>query len=646
MAEQSRARKPRKPKKVASKDDLESTDHAGLSPSHPVLGMQHGVGNRAVTGLIAGQAAPVQRAAGHLRGGLAAVQRQVPGAGAVAAPHQVLQVGSHGEEVKQAQRKLSRVQASALPLVEDGQYGGLTQAAVRNFQTTSGIAPANGVLDLATWTRLDAAFGALPPPVRAVLTPGMDHADVAFAQQKLNAIGASPRLVVNGLYDAAMAGPVLVVELFMLHRAPTGIIDAAFWTALDRAVAGGFNALEGQSATSVEQHTPSGTGDSRGVQTPGTSLHPVVGAGGILKGTSVKELQQKLNTAGASPRLNVDGAFGPLTTTALQAFQGSRVPPIPATGVADAATWLAIDTASPGSTVGFISRQWGEEVGGNANIGMTSRYGYQITDTKMQVTVKVNFTGLAPPGSWFGHVPAVWNKYAAIRDVPTRKVLPIDFEMVRGTGAEAMDVVVAPGTGRANAGRWFVADPNASSTIPHEYGHLVGLQDEYQQHPGDFVRATGREPPAGQTTGPAGQTPAQVATALQTAIAARNDVNARAAVAGMAMGAWSQRVVQAYAALPSVAFPALPALVGPPPHPARAAGATTGNLVRDLETALRNTLDKYETIQVLTYSSGSVMGDTGRVTDTHDHGAQPRHVAEFVGIIGRALGGTWRAEAR
>ena len=112
------------------------------------------------------------------------------------------------------------------------------------------------------------------------------------------------------------------------------------------------------------------------------------------------------------------------------------------------------------------------------------------------------------------------------------------------------------------------------------------------------------------------------------------------------MGAWSQRVVAAYAALPTVAMPALPALVGPPPHPARAAATSTGNLARDLETSLRDTIDKYETIQVLTYSSGSVMGDAGRVTDVHDHGAQPRHVAEFVAITGRALGGTWRAEAR
>ena len=104
------------------------------------------------------------------------------------------------------------------------------------------------------------------------------------------------------------------------------------------------------------------------------------------------------------PALKVDGAFGPKTTTALQAFQSGRTPPLPATGVADAATWAALDTASPGSTVGFIERRWGEEVGG-ARYGLTSRYAFEVTDSRVLITVKVNFTGLAPPAAWFGHVP-------------------------------------------------------------------------------------------------------------------------------------------------------------------------------------------------------------------------------------------------
>lgn len=588
-----------------------------------VLAMQRQAGNLAVRDMPTVQRAP----------GPAALRR-----------------GSHGERVKQAQRKLSRVQASANPMVEDGHFGALTEAAVRTFQTTSGIAPANGVLDAATSTRLDTAFAALPPPVRTVLTLGSDSADVGFAQQKLNAVGATPRLVVNGIFGNDMLTPVMAFEVLVMHRFPTGIVDAAMWTQLDAAVAGGFVALEGASATPIEQHTPSGTADPRGQQVAGTSLHPVVGTGGLLSGPAVKELQQKLNTAGAAPKLVVDGGFGPLTTAAVRTFQTSRVPPLPGTGIADAGTWAALDLAAPGSTVGFIERQWTENTGG-VTFGKTganaSRYSWEITPTRMLVTVKVNFTGLAPPGAWFGHVPALWNKFKAVRPAPA-KSLPIDFQMIRGTGGDAMTVNVLPGNNRANAGTWFVADPNAASTIPHEYGHLIGLQDEYQQRPGDYVRITGHEPPVGATTGPAGLTPAQIATNLQNAMVARSDVNAFAAApgAGMTSGAFAQRVLTAYAALPTVTVPAVPAAPGPPPVAALPAVPLTGDLVVDLDAALPNTTPRYDTIQVFTYTSGSIMGDPGRVTDTQDHGAAPRHVEEFVGIIGRALGGTWKAEQR
>src|SRR5262249_43983376 len=151
----------------------------------------------------------------------------------------------------------------------------------------------------------------------------------------------------------------------------------------------------------------------------GTSLHPTVGVGGLLRGAAVKELQQKLNTAGAAPPLRVDGSFGPLTTAALRAFQTGRVPPLVATGIADAATWAAVDAAAPASPGGFIDRQWTEELGG-ATFGNTgaqaSRYAWEISGDRMVVTVKVNFTGRAPIPSWFDHVPAVWNTFKAVRD--------------------------------------------------------------------------------------------------------------------------------------------------------------------------------------------------------------------------------------
>src|SRR5262245_19002232 len=97
--------------------------HPGTSAE--VHALQRQAGNQAVSQLLSGREQLT-------------VQRQVPPAPPALA-HPVLRQGSHGEQVSQAQRKLSRVRASALPLTEDGSFGALTAAAVRAFQATSGI---------------------------------------------------------------------------------------------------------------------------------------------------------------------------------------------------------------------------------------------------------------------------------------------------------------------------------------------------------------------------------------------------------------------------------------------------------------------------------------------------------------------------
>jgi hypothetical protein len=266
----------------------------------------------------------------------------------------------------------------------------------------------------------------------------------------------------------------------------------------------------------------------------------------------------------------------------------------------------------------------------------------------MVVTAKITFVGLAPPAAWFGHVESVWNRYMGV-ETASGKSMPIDFRMVRGAGGDANTVTVSAGKGRANAGKWFAGDKDAANTIPHEFGHLIGLQDEYQLHPGDFVQATGHEPPVGDATGAAvAVTPATIAANLQAAMVARSSANARAASvgAGVKEGAFAQQVVEAYAALATVTVPAAAALPGPPPVPAKPAVPLTGNLLRDLDAALPDDNPRYDTIQVFSYSSGSIMGDPGREKDPHDHGAQPRHIAQFMTILGQALGGTWEAKRR
>ena len=190
-----------------------------------------------------------------------------------------------------------------------------------------------------------------------------------------------------------------------------------------------------------------------------------------------------------------------------------------------------------------------------------------------------------------------------------------------------------------------MADTDAANTVPHEFGHLIGLRDEYQLHPGDFRAITGREPDAGSTTGPVGVTPLTIATNLRAAMMARNTANAFTAVAGVQPGAFAQQVVAQYATLGAATVPAVVAAPGVTPLPAV---PLTTNLVRDLEAALVDNAahDKYNTIQVLTYSSGSMMGDPSRAFDPHDHGVQARHVQEFVDVIQQVRGGRWHAELR
>jgi hypothetical protein len=160
----------------------------------------------------------------------------------------------------------------------------------------------------------------------------------------------------------------------------------------------------------------------------------------------------------------------------------------------------------------------------------------------------------------------------------------IDFDMTQGSGGDANVVDVKTGSGRANAGEWFLTDDDAANTIPHEYGHLIGLRDEYQVHPGDYREITGNEPPP-------------------------------------------------------VAVPAKP-----PPGPMPAFTTSQTDIAHDLNDSMG--ILAYDAIQVLTYTSGSLMGDPSRVHDPHDHGVQPRHVQEFADRVAAARGGTWTVQPR
>ena len=496
----------------------------------------------------------------------------------------------------------------------------------------------DGIIGPLTW-------GALlsPIPGPELFSLGDEGPDVGLLEQRLNAAGmAQPPLPIDATYDIAVLMAVVRFQIEVMGAAPTGIVDQATWDALEIAAPGG-----GLDDAGFEEHVASVDAEARGEQVAGTSLHPPVGPGGLMSGPAVEEFQQKLNivrlAAGLTP-ITEDGAFGTAVADATTEYQSAEG--IPETGVGDLLTWEHLDVDAPVTTVGAVDRQWLQQQGG-LETGLTgdsaSRYSWRIAGNQILCTAKVDFRNNPPSPDWFGFVTAAWNIYKAVSD--TGDEVNIDFVMVQGSGGDANVVDVDPGSGRANAGQWFLTDTNAASTIPHEYGHLIGLRDEYQVHPGDYREITGNEPPVGESGAPAdGATPEQVAQELQDAIVARDDQAGNDATVGrgIAMGAWAQRVVAAYGALPPAAVPAKPA-----PDPQDAFTTSQTDVAADIHQAMPpDSLLAYETIQVLTYSSGSLMGDEDRVFDPHDHGVQPRHVQEFADLVAAARGGTWRVELR
>ncbi len=471
--------------------------------------------------------------------------------------------------------------------------------------------------------------GSATPGSRPTLRQGSTGEAVGVLQQKLNAAGATPPLLIDGQFGSVTKAAVKTFQggagLF-----GDGVAGRKTWAALDTGAPGG-----GRDGAGIESPLAHGTADPVGVPDAGTSLHPVVGLGNVTTGPAVEEAQQKLNHSFGSSRVAVDGTFDAADETVVKELQaGAGI--APRSGVIDAQTWTALDAAGRGgSTVGHVTRTWSEMVGGR-QYGLTSTYTWRLEPaagpTAMRVEVGMNFVPdpgvTVPVATWFGHIRTVWNRYSAVH-TGTGQVIDFRFDP-RQSGAAAQ-IKVHPGTGRANAGEFFVGDTDAANTIPHEFGHLVGLQDEYQLTAADYQRTTGTEAPVGATGPGVGNASAPaIARELHTAVHSSPNVAAPAkSVAviqkhGLLQGMFAQQVASAYAKL-----------------------ASGTGIVDDIVATLpANT--EFNVVQPFMYSSGSIMGDEGRMgaLNPHDHGARPRHLTEFAGYLQEwgaenGLAGAW-----
>ncbi len=519
----------------------------------------------------------------------------------------------------------------------------------REYHDLTGKVLVDDVRDELSGDDLDQALGLL----RAMYSEGDGpNAEIGVLQQALNATGAAPPLRITALFGPETTAALSAFQAANPPLAANGIATLETWLKLDQLAPRVFR----QGRAAVEGPAPA---QARGVPTGGT-IHPTVRLNN--RGAAVEELQQKLLTIDATQvptRPTATGRFDQPTRTAVREFQGSRTPPLPITGVANAATWSALDAVAGPVTVGREEFESNERVEGSQYGGPT-RFTWRLHPDRLEISVNIRFTGA--PGhpmvaTWRQQMMNAWNTFKLVDDDHPGTELPIRFVVGSGTPADAtVRVIVTPpgGTpGRSNAGEYHTGDTDAA-LAPHEFGHLLGLQDEYNTGPEQYTIITGEQPFTGATDAPTDASGAPVApdtiaaeirTAVTSSPANQRGIKAQAVVAtkySLAQGAFAQRVAIAYERANAGNLqredngPHGPVVVNDP----------AAHIEDDIAARIpgRNAPETDATAP-FGYSNRSLMGEMqsfNTPVNPHDHPIAERHVRHFAELVGRNRPGAWR----
>jgi peptidoglycan hydrolase-like protein with peptidoglycan-binding domain len=506
--------------------------------------------------------------------------------------------------------------------------------------------------------------------------------DVGTIQQQLNHVGATPRVAITGIFDSTTTAAAKTFQRQLIAEKIAGITE-------DGVVAGEtLNQLKTRAPSVVVSGTSTvqdGPGHSQVPLNPALGSHQVADATGAVsdlkvgtKGTGVKELQQRINNsptmadaarharATAREKLQVDGVFGPLTDAALKQFQTDSG--VAASGTADPATWTKLEAAGF-ATQGHVEFDWREEVEGVKNVGLRAGFDWKLSKTALNVTVPIQFVKRDAGvdgriSQWLDDIHTLWSTFRATNQTdPKHPHINLDFRATRG-GDHTVDVFkfdrslpkAQRANSRSNSGTWYTIDPRRGMA-PHEFGHLIGLADEYNRVEEHYVDVTGEEPGVGTPSGTAAKAKTvadnikaqlPLADTPPAPVAAVDDPRWGAKLAaavttalGSTQGGFSRLVSQQYQkSYANTVYSDIQA--------AFVAKGVTG---------FQN--NQSDAVTPFLYSNRSLMGtmDTVPATGTggksdHDHPIEPRHVQPFVDIIARewklqtATADLWKPERR
>ena len=265
-------------------------------------------------------------------------------------PGTALREGASGEAVQRIQNDLNRIRVN-FPLIPqipnpNGHFGPETTAAVRAFQRSFNLGQ-DGVVGPATWNEIIRVYTAVTRlaeldaeghrytisenPPNVILRRGSRGGDVRQLQFLLNVISQFNDSVPSVIEDANF-GPQVESAVMDFQRAfglpPDGVVGPATWNKLYATYRG------------IQENRPGGTAPPRPNPTPRPptppapptppTLIPTPPFSGVLlrngsRGEEVRLVQTYLNAIRRNvpgiPQLVVDGIFGPMTESAVRAFQ-------------------------------------------------------------------------------------------------------------------------------------------------------------------------------------------------------------------------------------------------------------------------------------------------------------------------------------
>ncbi|MDT5093081.1 MAG: hypothetical protein QOH60_2444 [Mycobacterium sp.] len=343
---------------------------------------------------------------------------------------------------------------------------------------------------------------------RAAKVGDPDSHAIGVIQQQLNAAGATPRLAITGHFDTQTETATKAFQKKLIGEGVAGITENGI--------------VDGETEKQLNTRAPSvnvsgsdtvvvGAGNTQVPSDPTAGTHADLKAG--ARGVAVKELQERLNNSGAAigKKLAVDGVFGPKTDAALKVFQtGAKVT---SNGIADVGTWTKLEAAGA-ATQGHVEFDWLEEVEGVKGVGLRSAFDWKLSKTALTVTAGITFHKKHKNvdgriNQWLADIKEIWSTFAAVNDSdPKKKKMDLNFEAKRGGKDHEVDVFQFDpklpkkdrATSRSDSGTWYTVDTRRSMA-PHEFGHLIGLADEYNRIEEHYINVTGEEPAVGDPTG-------------------------------------------------------------------------------------------------------------------------------------------------